>query len=288
MPSLYIDHSIVTHPLSWKPMEDVLDGGKAQLVLSLWNLFEIGSASDKTQQALRLEFLMKFRPLWILERIEIQRQEIRTFLWKEKFDVTLEPLQVFKHHLSEVESYYAGSETGIGLTPTQWINGVNFGKYDAYKELTPTALRQLQNHGATKIVERQDEIFRKWIEALLPEVNPEGHGFSKAELSESLVFCEKNQAAFYAACPAMAVEDALARARTATAARNPQSSDGIDLMHTVVALAYCDYFLVRDGFVFQCCDRVRKELSEMKLATVYRDAEELRKAPVQAGRNIPR
>ena len=259
-------------------MEDVLTGGKAQLTLSLWNLFEIGSASDKTQQSQRLAFLMKFSPLWILERVEIQRQEARAFVWKEKFGVTPEPIQVFNRHLSEVESYHAGSKTRIGLTPTQWINGVDFPKYDAYKKLAPTALRQLQAQGAKKIAERQDEIFRKWIEALLPKVNPEGHAFSNAELSGFLAFCEKNQAVFYAACPAIAVEDALTRARTATAARNPQNSDGIDLMHAVVALAYCDYFLVRDGFVFQCGEHVRNELSETKLATVYRDAEELRKA----------
>jgi hypothetical protein len=51
-------------------------------------------------------------------------------------------------------------------------------------------------------------------------------------------------------------------------------------MHAVVALAYCDYFLVRDGFVFQCCEHVRKDLSSRKLATVFRDAEELKKALV--------
>ena len=76
----------------------------------------------------------------------------------------------------------------------------------------------------------------------------------------------------------MAVENAMTRARTTTAARNPQSSDGIDLVHAVVALAYCDYFLVRDGFVFQCCEHVRKDLSSRTLATVFRDAEELKKA----------
>jgi hypothetical protein len=277
MPSLYIDHSIVTHLLSWKPTENVLTGGKAQLVLSLWNLFEIGSASDKAQQAQRLAFLTKFNPLWILERIEIQRLEVRAFLWTRNFGVSPEPNQVFRRHLSEVESYHAGSQTRIGLTPTQWIDGVDFPKYEAYKKLAPTALRQLQAHGAKKIAQRQDDIFKKWIEALLPKVNPEGQAFSKAELSELMAFCVKNQTAFYTACPAMAVEDALTRARTASEARNPQNSDGIDLMHAVVALAYCDWFLVRDGFVFQCCEHVRKDLLETKLATVYREAEELRK-----------
>src|SRR4051794_13454624 len=155
--TLYVDHSIVAHPTSWKPLEDVLGGSKVQLALSLWNLFEIGSASDKTQQEQRLAFLTKLGPLWTLERVEIQRQEVRAFLWKEKFGVTPEAIQIFRRHLSEVESYHAGSETRIGLTPTQWINGVDFRKYDEHKELAPTALRQLQGHGAKNVAKRQDE-----------------------------------------------------------------------------------------------------------------------------------
>jgi hypothetical protein len=49
-------------------------------------------------------------------------------------------------------------------------------------------------------------------------------------------------------------------------------------MHAAVALAYADFFLVRDGFVYQCCQHVQKELKGEKLADVYRDAEELKKA----------
>jgi hypothetical protein len=80
MATLYIDHSIVAHPPSWSAVDDVLTRGKAQLALSLWNLFEIGSASDRAQQDQRLAFLAKFNPLWILERIAIQRLEVRAFL----------------------------------------------------------------------------------------------------------------------------------------------------------------------------------------------------------------
>jgi hypothetical protein len=278
MANLYLDHSIITHPASWTPVEHVLTSGKAQLVLSLWNLFEIGSASDKAQQDQRLAFLMKFNPLWILERVQIQRHEVRAFLWKEKLRIEPESVEAFRRHLSEVESFMVGSQTRIGVTPRQWIDGVDFRRFDPSKQLAPTALRQLQTFGPKKIEERQDEIFEKWIEALLPTRFPDGSAYSKADLSDFSNFCVENQTAFYEACPAMAVENAMTRARTATAARNPQSSDGIDLMHAVVALAYCDYFLLRDGFVFQCCEHVRKNLSSRKLATVCRGAEELKKA----------
>jgi hypothetical protein len=130
MATIYLDHSIITHPASWKPVEDVLTSGKAQLVLSLWNLFEIGSASDKAQQDQRLAFLMKFNPLWILERIQIQRHEVRAFLWKEKLRIEPEPVEAFRRHLSEVESYMVGSQTRIGVTPRQWIDGVDFRRFE--------------------------------------------------------------------------------------------------------------------------------------------------------------
>jgi hypothetical protein len=277
MPTLYIDHSIVTHPASWTPVDDVLTSGKARLALSLWNLFEIGSASDRAQQDQRLTFLIKFNPLWVLERVQIERREIRAFLWKEKLQIEPEPVDAFRRHLSEVESYMVGSQTRIGVTPRQWIDSINFRRYDQSKQLAPTALRQLQTLSPKDVAARQDEIFEKWIEGLLPTRLPAGSACSRAELSEFSKFCLDNQAAFYEACPAMAVENAMTRARTTTAARNPQSSDGIDLMHAVVALAYCDYFLLRDGFVFQCCEHARKELSGRQLATAFRDAEELKK-----------
>jgi hypothetical protein len=277
MPTLYIDHSIVTHPASWTPVDDVLTSGKARLALSLWNLFEIGSASDRAQQDQRLTFLIKFNPLWVLERVQIERREIRAFLWKEKLQIEPEPVDAFRRHLSEVESYMVGSQTRIGVTPRQWIDSIDFPRYDQSKQLAPTALRQLQTLSPKDVAARQDEIFEKWIEGLLPTRLPAGSACSRAELSEFSKFCLDNQAAFYEACPAMAVENAMTRARTTTAARNPQSSDGIDLMHAVVALAYCDYFLLRDGFVFQCCEHARKELSGRQLATVFRDAEELKK-----------
>ena len=34
--------------------------------------------------------------------------------------------------------------------------------------------------------------------------------------------------------------------------RKPRRCAGVDFMHTVIALAYCDYFLLRNGFVGNC------------------------------------
>ncbi|NOJ39977.1 hypothetical protein [Bradyrhizobium australiense] len=163
-----------------------------QLVLSLWNLFEIGSAEDKAQQVQRLGFLEKFNPLWI-ERVEIGRQEVRAFIWKKALRIAPEPIQVFNRYLSQVDSYLSGTGTRIGLTPRQWIDGVDFERFKRPKELAPTALRQLQTYGAKKMALRQDEMFQKWISGLLPKTDPEGRAFSRTELAELSAFCEGNR-----------------------------------------------------------------------------------------------
>jgi hypothetical protein len=77
VPTLYIDHSPVTHEPSWGPLQDVLAAKKLRLALSLWNLVEIGSATDAVQREKRLRFLEQFDPLWIVERVDVHRQEAR-------------------------------------------------------------------------------------------------------------------------------------------------------------------------------------------------------------------
>jgi hypothetical protein len=104
--------------------------------------------------------------------------------------------------------------------------------------------------------QRQDAIFKPWIKGLIPEIGPDDRALSLTRRDELLDHCHKNQDRFFAACRSLAVEDALTAARIANRNRNPQLSDGIDLMHSVIAISYCDHFVVRDGFVAACADYV--------------------------------
>jgi hypothetical protein len=275
-PTLYIDHSIVTHEASWKPLEDTLQSGKLQLALSLWNLYEIGDATDRAQQDKRLAFLATFRPLWIVERVQIQKQEVRAFLWNEKYGVACPAPQIFTPLLSVVDSYHAGRDTRIGLTPRQWIDGVDFNRINKNKVLAPSALSTLQSADPKVFRKRQQEIFRRWIDNLLPDIGPDEKALSKNQKAELLDYCENHKPQFLKACKSLATEEALTAARVSTPKRKPQKSDGIDLMHAAVALAYCDYFLVRDGFVRVCAEHAAKALNPVQLARVYESAETLK------------
>lgn len=250
-------------------IEEILATRKARLALSLWNLVEIGAATDKSQRERRLAFLEKFNPRWTVERVNVQRQEVESFLWKDVYGIEPREPLVFTPHLSVVDLYHAGADTRLGLTARQWIAGVDFNRLEQLKNLAPNALNILQAVGSRTFKRRQQEIFIPWIKNLIPRTGPDGMAITAARRDELLDHCAKRQDSFFGSCKSLRVEDALTTARVANPDRVPQRSDGIDLMQSVMALAYCDLFLVRDRFVRNCSELATKALSPLKLAAIY-------------------
>ncbi len=81
-------------------------------------------------------------------------------------------------------------------------------------------------------------------------------------------FSWQHRKQFLVECRCLAVEDALTTARTSNPGRNPTESDGPDLQHAAVALAYCDLFFSRDGYQTQCATTARNALKAMQLGAV--------------------
>ena len=282
MPILYLDHSIVSHEPSWQSVSDTLALPGFRLALSIWNLVEIGSATDDQQRERRLSFLERLNPLWVRERIQVQKCEVNKFVSNELFGTDSAEIQVLTPHLSRVEADLAGPQVHIGLTPRQWIRGIDYKRIEALKELAPNALKLLQELDDKASKAKQEAIFKAWIKSLLPDAGPDGKLLKRSDKKEILEYCEAHRKKFFSVCKSLHVEDALSAARAANFARRPQRSDGIDLMHAVIALAYCDYFVVRDGFVAQCAACATKALAPVTLARVRKDAAALLKELRQA------
>jgi hypothetical protein len=268
MRTLYIDHSIVAHEPSWEHLRQASTSGKLRLALSVWNLVEIGSATDETQRESRLAFLESLSPVWVVERLAIQKQEVERFLWSHKFGATPRDLIAITPSLTVVDSFFAGSHTRIGLTARQFIRGIDFAALQPVRRLSPDALRTLQGADRKVLRAKKREIFDAWIAPLIPDRGPDGRALTIAEKAELLASCWAGRKQFLAECPCLAVEDVLTTARTADPTRNPTDSDGPDLQHAAVALAYCDVFFSRDGYQGQCAGVARRSLKTMDLAVV--------------------
>jgi hypothetical protein len=269
MRTLYIDHSIVAHEPSWEDLRRAIEPGKVRLALSVWNLVEIGGGADEAQRERRLAFLIDgLCPLWVVERRAIQQQEVERFLWQHKFRTAPRELIAITSSLSVVDSFFAGAQTRIGLTARQFIRETDFASLQPLKRLSPDALRTFQCADRKTRKGKEKEIFDAWIGSSIPDRGPDGRALTIPEKADLLVYCWQHKRQFFVECHCLAVEDALTTARTSDAMRHPTESDGPDLQHAAVALAYCDIFYSRDGYQTQCAVSARNALKAMGLSAV--------------------
>lgn len=279
-PTLYIDHSIVSTEPLWPHLEQALGTGKVRLVLSLWNLYEISRATDKAQQERRLAFLLGFDPLWIIERVAVEKYEVRRFLWCHRYNRGHESMAMITPYLWVVDSHLHDSKINFGMTARQLVRGLDHTMLDPLRTLSPNALRDLQTADKEVVRGLQRGMFVAWLNGLMPRFDPDGQAVGTERRKELVEFCYQRQAQFLKECPALGVEDALTTARTANARRNPTESDGPDLQHAAVAMAYCDIFFTADGYQASCAGVARRRLTGARLAELCADAEQLAKAVV--------
>jgi hypothetical protein len=136
------------------------------------------------------------------------------------------------------------------------------------KRLSPDALRALQNADQKTRKRKEKEMFDAWIGLSIPDRGPDGRALTIPEKTDLLAFCWQHKKQFFVECRCLAVEHALTTARTSDAMRQPTESDGPDLQHAAVALAYCDIFYSRDGYQAQCAASARNVLKAMGLSAV--------------------
>ncbi len=280
MPKLvYLDHSLVTYELSWPSLQRLFQDPSYQLGLSIWNLLEIAAASDVAQRKPRLAFLTDLKPVWLLDHVYVRKQEVMRFLWPRRFGATAPELLYVTPHLSQAEAVYAGAKTHIGVTMEAVVAGLAGVDFKQHKQQSPRALAFLQQVPKQDWKKRQREVFGAVMTGVVPDVDPTGRALRKSEQQELIDYCWDNRTEFMVSCPTIAVDDALCEARISDPKRKPQESDGIDLAHAVMALGYCDYFIIRDGFVASCARRAEKRLVGLAVARVVADPAELPVGP---------
>jgi hypothetical protein len=272
---LSVDHSVVSHESWWPAVSAIVTSGKICAALSVWNLVEIGAATDAGQLERRLAFLDSLEPVWLVERRDIQRQEVERFLSLKCFGSEPQPIVAVTPHLSIVDGYLSKGNPRVGITTRQFIAGIDFASLAPFKKLSPNALKTLQTVDKRLLRVNQEKLFRAWIGPSIPVRDPNDRVLTDKEKLDLLDCCWEHEREFLAACPSLAVEDALTTERIRNARRNPQESDGADLQHAVVGLAYTDAFLTRDGYQATCAIAARNSLSPLKLAEIYKSPEEL-------------
>ena len=99
-------------------------------MLSLWTLYEISRATDKAQQERRLAFLLGFNPLWIIERVAVEKYEVRRFLWRHRYNRDHESMAMITPYLWVVDPHLHDSKISFGMTARQLVRGLDHAMLD--------------------------------------------------------------------------------------------------------------------------------------------------------------
>lgn len=274
MKTFYIDHNILVREDNWPELSRLLTRTNgSRLVISDWNLLEILGADNKAQAIRRTEFLENLKPLWIMDRRYIQQHEVKRFIWLHYFNCPAEQFCVFTEHFSVMLSHHLGSKVPLGWTVKRWIE-YSHGRMDLEEIKSAeaeyaNALKTLQNADKKQKRDLDHDMFCAWVLISIPDRDQENKLISNSKKEEIVRFCYTEKDEFYSNCPAMAVEHELKEIRTQNRKRQPKEQDACDLQHSVVALAYCDVFITKDRYVFDCAKRAVKALKRFKTASIH-------------------
>ena len=236
-------------------------------------LFEIGAASDEAQQSARLAFFESLNPLWAVERLGVQRQEVKRFLWTHKFQIQPDDLTVITPSFSVVNYLLGGSQSIIGVTPKQFIRGIDLDTLNTLKKRSPVAQATLKGADPAALKSKEPEIFARWIFKLVPIWAPNGKILTREERMNMAEWCRDRRDHFLPECPSLAVEDAITTDRTRDRTGKPKELDGPDMQPAVVGLAYCNIFFTADGNQAKSADAARRMLMGLDLAQVCKTPE---------------
>jgi hypothetical protein len=109
--------------------------------MSIYNLIEISAATDKAQAVRRTEFIDSLHPIWILERLVVEKNEVRNFVWEYYFNTQPKPFSVFADRLSTALSYHLGPKVPLGINARKWLDHFfNVEELNPVKKLTVDSL----------------------------------------------------------------------------------------------------------------------------------------------------
>ncbi len=273
MKHIYVDHNVVIHVAeannakTLEAMDKIRQAEDITVAVSLWNLVEAAGGNEK-EQALNLgSFFDRLHPAWLTDRLALQRQEVCQFVYRHCFGAESPPITAFENHLSQAVAHLGNPEQiAIGETARQFIESL-LASPDTVSTIrqaygnTVAALRTLQDtkkrNELTKELEEQS--FKEWMKILLPSRDPRGRALDAETCQKLLHYCTKRE--ILKVCKAVALEHYLSEFRTSDPNRKPEEQDAPDLAHAVQALAYCDVFVTRDGYLNSAAQYVAKYCS---------------------------
>jgi hypothetical protein len=259
MSAIYLDYNLLAIMAgrtrdSAERLEEELLGlidADHSVVLSAWHAVELARSDRDDYVDACIALVDQLKPLWLSNPSYVKTNEIMRYLTTH-FDLEgLEPHPnpAFNVVISQMWATYG--EAFVGETfggSVRALHDTLMNQDDPLRQAiaqSPDAIRigrEAAKNGRLRHL--CHVVDREYLHGFTP---PEAHGYLDELVS--------HMNSVVAACPAIAVEDALTMIRV-NEDFNPEEGDAADLQHATIALAYCDYFVSDDRMLVEHSRRV--------------------------------
>jgi len=265
MKTIYLDHNVISSVGGIPGAKDAerqrnhaveLRKCGYRFALSAWNMYELARSNNIKHIEQCCDLVDALDPVWVNNNFSVKAQEIDRCLAME-FDrigpVRSRPIVSFSTTVSEMWSSYglpahAGDTFRASVLAFHHARA-NMGVVERVADATPDvilAARRAQRLGTLKFLE--STVDRQYLAAMVPKDTP----------AAQIDFLLKTKKTVLATSPAIAVEDALTQRRLEDSF-TPTPNDAADLQHSMVPLAYCDYFITGDKRLYEHCRTTVKQ-----------------------------
>lgn len=270
MKTVYIDHNIFIYlfdsvfPEEKRAFTKLLSYGSIELALSWWHLYEICKQDSYTRAVCMAKYIDLLNPRWLIDRRKIQELEIESFIASFCFGKS-KLFKAFKRTLSEVITEYIPTPNTANYTAESIVRNLfktgSFAEIEKTGAATPEILTTLQTARKDGLYTKdlQEKVDFEYLYGLLPPQINNGKISCSVEKKELCNVLLRNKRHLYKSSPCLLVEGLLAFYRSKQANRKNEPPDAVDLQHAAGALAYCDYFVSNDGFLFGGASYVKKK-----------------------------
>lgn len=264
--TVYLDYNVISHIAGVPNKANAEDLRKHLLelktdgyrfALSAWHMYELARSNCQLHVDQCCALVEEILPLWVSNTQSVKRQEVDRYLQPifDKvgpvrnrnfipFNETVSLMwKTYSDDLIVHNENFRGSVAALRVDPNDIAN------IDRAANETPQAI--LMNRIAHKagILEDIPYIDRDYLKNLLPSRHS----------TQQLEYLEKSCMELVKASPTIAVEEALVQLRASDSFK-PKPSDGPDMQHALVPLAYCDYFVTDDNRLRNHCNVVTRKL----------------------------
>jgi len=265
MKTIYLDHNVISSVAGIPAAKDAehqrnhaaeLRKCGYRFALSAWNMYELARSNDIKHIEQCCDFVDELDPAWVNNNFSVKAQEIDRYLAIE-FDrigpVRSRSIIPFSMTVSDMWSTYSSNsradDTFRASVMAFHRAQKNMGIVERAANATPDAIlaaRRAQRLGTLNVFDTV--VDRQYFAAMLPKGTP----------AAQIDFLLTTKKKVLAASPAIAVEDALTERRLQDSF-TPKQNDAADLQHSMVSLAYCDYFVTGDKRLYEHCRTTVKQ-----------------------------